>query len=210
MHTCTKNKNMEKQNIYQTENCPSLDGTSWDTAYSALQDCLDDVEENKPSNVEQGEIWVAKGTYTPDTYPSWAQGTHAEFYSFLMYPNISLYGGFDGSETDRNDRNWFENPTILSCNVTDNLNHACSMILISEMNCLIDGFIFTDAREFTVLEGRRRRRERRRLNEYSYDDMYEVLTDVDSGLGGGIKSNGTNVKVANCLFTNIEAFKGYV
>ena len=151
----------------------------------------------------------------------WAEGTTQPFYSFIMYNNISLYGGFDGTETNRNERNFYKNPTILSCNISSTdpngidptiYYHQCSMILISAMNNIIDGFIFKDSR-FTSedTDGRRRltTQKRRRLeNEYSYDGVHQVLSDTSDGRGGGINSNGTNVKIVNCLFTNIVATKG--
>ena len=34
-------------------------------------------------------------------------------------PKIRLFGGFDGTETKRDERNWYKNPTFIDGYVTD-------------------------------------------------------------------------------------------
>ena len=94
-----------------------------------MQSCLDDIRDNKPDDVLQGEVWVATGTYNPSEVASWAQGDGAEYNSYTMYPNTSIYGGFVGTETSRNSRNWRDNPTILSCNITGGNGEYCYYLL---------------------------------------------------------------------------------
>ncbi|HET8940823.1 MAG TPA: choice-of-anchor Q domain-containing protein [Rudaea sp.] len=50
------------------------------------------------------EIWVAQGTYTPVGYP---------FY-FTIRPEARVFGGFAGTESLRNQRDWLAHPTVLS------------------------------------------------------------------------------------------------
>lgn len=189
-----------------TGHCSGEDGQSWDTAYKDLQSCLDDIRDNKPDDVSQGEIWVATGTYTPSEAADWADGTDPQFYSFIMYDNTSLYGGFDGTETSRNSRDWRDNPSYLSCNITDDFgsNIVCSNILLAAMNTIVDGFVFKDAK-YVYLDPTRRR-----LGEYSKNGVGAVISDTTGGRGAGIQSNATNVVVVNNLFTNIVAQKGFV
>lgn len=74
------------------------DGSSWPEAYNKLQDAL-----NVASSGD--EIWVATGVYTPGTILT---------DSFKLVPGVKMYGGFFGSETSLNERDWVANPTILS------------------------------------------------------------------------------------------------
>ena len=94
------------------------DGSSWENASSDLQAMIDALADNNPQN-QPGEVWVATGIYEPQRQI--ISGT-AYSASFRMRDNISVYGGFDGNETTKDDRAktadgmpWqFENETILS------------------------------------------------------------------------------------------------
>ena len=83
---------------------PGGDGMSWETAYINLFDALDEAAID--SLIEQ--IWVAQGTYTPDR----GQGNQND--SFFLVNDLDLYGGFDGTEDQLDDRDPLKNPTILS------------------------------------------------------------------------------------------------
>ena len=76
------------------------DGTSWADAYTDLQTAIDNAG---GSDV----LWIAEGIYTPDS----------EDDSFVItgdQDGIELYGGFDGTETSRDQRAPREHRTILS------------------------------------------------------------------------------------------------
>lgn len=74
-------------------------GTSWSDAFSDLQDAV-------AIAAAADEIWVAAGTYTPSDTDATA--------SFVLAPGVELYGGFSGVETEREQRDWVVNETILS------------------------------------------------------------------------------------------------
>ncbi len=76
------------------------DGSTWDDAFTDLQDAL----LNTPTG---SSIWVAQGTYLP------SQNGDLDA-TFNLTGSITLYGGFDGTETSLDDRNVNENTTILS------------------------------------------------------------------------------------------------
>lgn len=81
------------------------DGSSWPNAFTDLQQALSEVGQ---SNDGICEIWVASGVYHPD------QGTGDQNRSFTMSNKVSIYGGFSGDETCRDEREpWFYE-TILS------------------------------------------------------------------------------------------------
>jgi uncharacterized repeat protein (TIGR01451 family) len=74
-------------------------GTSWANAYTDLQTAL--------GATSSGEIWVAAGSY----YPGATGDVDA---SFVLKNNVAVYGGFKGTETGRNQRDWKINVTKLS------------------------------------------------------------------------------------------------
>jgi hypothetical protein len=86
------------------------DGSSWDNAFTDLQDAL------QVASVPQ-EIWVAEGVYIPSN-----QIDPLQIYSktFILPNWVSIYGGFSGTETSRDQRDWNTNPTILSGDLDEN------------------------------------------------------------------------------------------
>ncbi|WP_442267568.1 InlB B-repeat-containing protein [Tenacibaculum sp. ZS6-P6] len=87
------------------------DGSSWADAYTNLQDAIDNT--NLPT-----QIWVAEGTYLPTS------GTGNGRTFKLENKVAEIYGGFNGTETALNQRDFRNNITILSgdLNGDDNTN----------------------------------------------------------------------------------------
>jgi hypothetical protein len=73
------------------------DGRSWENARRTLDSALLDA------GLEGGEVWVKAGQYT--------NRFRAEVFTYV-------YGGFNGTETNRADRNWAANPTVLDGNIS--------------------------------------------------------------------------------------------
>ena len=78
------------------------DGTSWDHAYGEAE-----FRQNLNNSPVGTEFWVAAGKYRPST-------TGDKTWYFVLDPGVSLYGGFTGTETSRNQRNWRTNVTVLT------------------------------------------------------------------------------------------------
>jgi len=200
-------------NCYELENCgDDLDGTTWDTAFYNIQDCFDKIKKDNPYTIYAPEIWVAKGTYKPSKAPLWALHNTKEFYSFIMYDGISMYGGFSGNEQNRTQRNWYSHPTYLSCFFGNDL--YCSTILDSANDCIIDGFIFMDARYIDETDPSQRRRMKSTNGDSDSDTQTfsltynDVITANTPGRGGGVYANGTNVVIANSVFADMVVSKG--
>ncbi|MCP5116237.1 MAG: right-handed parallel beta-helix repeat-containing protein, partial [bacterium] len=107
------------------------DGTSWARAFPDLQDAL--------AKSRTGDrIWVAAGTY----YPTADTDREA---SFKLREGVSVYGGFQGSETELTERDWSRNQTVLSGDIgrkgfaDDNSQH----VVWGADDAVLDGFVIT-------------------------------------------------------------------
>jgi predicted outer membrane repeat protein len=121
----------------------SGNGTSWANAYGSLQSAL-----AASSAGGKNEIWVAAGTYKPGT-----QRTD----TFSLILGVSVYGGFNGTEVTRSQRNFVTNPTILSGdidgqpdnydeNIANGISHTnvagnSYHVVSGGSNATLDGFI---------------------------------------------------------------------
>eukprot|EP01084_Bolivina_argentea_P021100 39188_1 len=168
------------------------DGSSWQKAHSDLQDCLDKLKQTG------GEIWVKSGIYTPSVVPEWKlklNKTTAIYKSFILYENITLYGGFIGTETEVKERDFAANPTILSCKLN---NGYCRQLMMAADNTIIDGFIFKDSQNDGSSDKRRLYTQSTGgANSISVED---VLTSTSTVVGAGIYTNSTNIMVTNSIF----------
>ena len=148
----------------------SGDGSSWSDAYTDLGDAL-------RATVPYDEVWVAQGTYVPGLVRS----SH-----FLIPVGKEVYGGFAGTEIDRAQRNYTNNPTILSGDIgisndtTDNVFH----VVIPSNESVLDGFTISDGNA--------------NLN-FSNDDR---------GKGAGLWADSSAFTVSNCIFNTNLAYQG--
>jgi predicted outer membrane repeat protein len=114
----------------------ATEGTSWSDALRYLQDAIDLVDYCGGVN----EVWVADGTYRTAT-----EGPDRTL-SFELRDGIAIYGGFNGTETSRNERDWKINESILTGEIgaapvsTDNAYHVVSASGVGS-TAVLDGFI---------------------------------------------------------------------
>ncbi|MCH2084993.1 MAG: T9SS type A sorting domain-containing protein [Saprospiraceae bacterium] len=107
------------------------DGSSWEDAFSNLQQAIELAEYGDT-------IWVAEGTY-------FSTDDDDRTKSFILKDGVALYGGFDGTETNLEERNWENNFTILSGNIgalndsTDNSYHVLYGVG-TDSTTVLDGF----------------------------------------------------------------------
>jgi hypothetical protein len=106
-------------------------GTSWANAFEDLQDAL-------AAAIVGDEIWVAQGVYKPTS-------TTDRSIDFEIPGGVNLYGGFNGTETQRSQRNWANNATILSGEIglgNDITDNSETLVSISGQTepVLLDGF----------------------------------------------------------------------
>lgn len=133
-----------KAPIYVNPNATGAnDGSSSANAYTDLQEALAAAEVGD-------EIWLVAGTYKPTSGDDRSA-------AFQLKSGVSLYGGFNGTETSREQRDWVANPTILSGDLlgndndnlsaneptrADNSYHVVYAIGVSG-NAILDGLIIT-------------------------------------------------------------------
>lgn len=112
------------------------DGTSWSDAFPTLTEALAAAEGGD-------EIWVANGTYTPTS-------TSDRTISFVIPSDISIYGGFAGDETSRDQRDSdpATNGTVLSGDIgvaDDNSDNSYHVVTATNtaVTTVLDGFTIT-------------------------------------------------------------------
>ncbi|MDD5064507.1 MAG: LamG domain-containing protein [Phycisphaerae bacterium] len=119
-------------------------GTSWENAFTDLQDGLEDAQTND-------EIWVAAGTYKPSEQYIYRdmgeEPNNPRYATFKLLDDVEVYGGFAGTETSREQRDWNVNETILSgdIGIPDNNSDNSYRVVTTHQNtdAYIDGFTIT-------------------------------------------------------------------
>jgi len=97
-------------------------GTSWDDAFDLSTASLE-------AGTAGDEFWVKAGEYQVN----------------IAITNRTLYGGFNGTETELSQRNWAKNQTIIK-----GVNNATSTLVSMFINATIDGFIIQDNQNSTA------------------------------------------------------------
>ncbi|MFH1377304.1 MAG: choice-of-anchor Q domain-containing protein [Planctomycetota bacterium] len=148
------------------------DGSSWNNAFVDLQDSLS-------LTVTNYDIWVASGTYVP-TVPNGDRNI-----SFLMKDDVNLYGGFNGTETMLDQRDWETNVSILS----------------GDLNGNDIGFTNNGENSYTVVTG---------CNNVTLDGFTITGGNSNSAsiYGGGMYNFIVSPIVKNCIFSGNSASHG--
>lgn len=175
------------------------DGTSWTKASGDLQKMIDELADNNPQN-QAGEVWVAAGTYAPQS--QLISGT-AYSASFRMRDGISVYGGFAGTETTKQERKkgtmpWdYTNVTILEGAYYDHANlqwNNNKWTLTSDSRHVVWFAPMANEGAFgrvTILDGV--------TIQGGYAQGGTGLDDFMTDRGGGVYMDGANSYLTNCV-----------
>ena len=167
------------------------DGTSWINAFTKLQFALDAA---KPGD----HLWIAAGNYTPS-------GPTPETSHFLVTTPVEIYGGFIGTETSLNQRDWNTNFTIISGDIAGNDNpadfttnrednaHHVLIINAGQTHTIIDGLNF---------EGGSTRLDANNFFPDANDIPYNRWS------GGALYIYRSGATIRNCLFRSNDATRG--
>lgn len=164
-------------------------GTSWANAYRSL---YDGIAYACPGD----QVWVAAGTYKPTT------GTERRI-SFKLRNGIAVYGGFIGTETALEARDWRANRCILSGNIgdqtlkTDNSLHVFRNIGVNN-TAILDGFTIRDGYANLPGDPTGAGMYNLRSNPQILNCTFEANEAAfGAGMGNEAKSSPT---VSNCIF----------
>lgn len=175
------------------------DGSSWDNASGDLQKMIDELADNNPQN-QAGEVWVAAGTYAPQS--QLISGT-AYSASFRMRDGISVYGGFAGTETTKQERKkgtmpWdYTNVTILEGAYYDHANlqwNNNKWTLTSDSRHVVWFAPMANEGAFgrvTILDGV--------TIQGGYAQGGTGLDDFKTDRGAGVYMDGANAYLTNCI-----------
>lgn len=188
------------------------DGSSWTNAYTSLQSAISVA-------VSGDEVWVAAGTYKPSAYPVGRTSTNTREYAFYLESGVDYYGGFDGSETLRSERDYVSNVTILSGDIGtvnssgDNCYHV--IVSINESTAhILDGFTITkgyaNGGTNATINGQSNIWANSGGAMHTYVSTMTISNCIFDGnygqYGGAIKDVGSPITFTNCVFSNNYAF----
>lgn len=166
---------------------PTQNGTSWTMAYSNLQAAIT----NAPTNAE---IWVAQGIYKPTK-------TTDRTISFNIPNGVMLFGGFAGTETTQNQRDFRVNSTILSgeigsvSTVDDNSYHVVTFSAVNNTT-ILNGF--------TIMGGNANL-----TSDRTHPSPSPTVQPITINDGGGIGLDiGSSPLIINCKIISNDAVFG--
>ncbi|MEE9367545.1 MAG: hypothetical protein V3V05_01645 [Pontiella sp.] len=173
------------------------EGLSWSSAFSTVQGAI-----NAASDAGGGDVWVKAGVHKSDGL--------SRSSTIELKPNVALYGGFRGNETQMDQRNVKANRTILSGEfgrvgaTSDNSFH----VLTGASHSRIDGFIITRGNANSAAE--------HRFGGgllFPPDSSGAVIANCTfeknyAESGGAIHIRSSNILVTNCTFYSNSAESG--
>ena len=132
------------------------------------------------------EIWVVAGVYTPGTYIT---------STFVLTEGIALYGGFAGTESARNERNWATNVTVLSGDIDSNdWNTDTNNIAESWLDIVGDNAEHVVSSGYTAIN--------------AVLDGFTITAGKNTGSGGGLFYDEGNPTLANLVFSGNQSDSG--
>ncbi|HPO16228.1 MAG TPA: choice-of-anchor Q domain-containing protein, partial [Candidatus Hydrogenedentes bacterium] len=161
------------------------DGSSWASPFGSLQAAMDFA-------MPGDEVWVAAGTYTATTDPV-----------VTMKVGVSIYGGFAGTETARDERDWTANVTVID-------GENARRCVLGANNATLDGFTITHGSAIGSNGGGmlNNRVSPSVSNCIFIANVSQRDDEYNGGIGGGMYNSGDSPSVNNCTFTRNSASEG--
>lgn len=150
-------------------------GTSWADAKKTVQEAITD-------SVNGDEVWVRQGTYTLASTVSIAK-------------EVKVYGGFAGTETSREQRQWWARSTVL-----DGQN-ARTCVVVNSKKAALDGFRIAKGSPFGISLGT--------CPGWVLEDATIIANcAIYDTIGTGVNCNNFVGIIRNCLIYNNTAYEG--
>ncbi|HNT74341.1 MAG TPA: Ig-like domain-containing protein, partial [Anaerolineae bacterium] len=170
------------------------DGSSWADAFTDLQAGL-------AAAIAGDELWVAEGAYLPTA------GTDRAA-SFALKNDVAIYGGFAGTETNRDQRDWAAHVTTLSGDigvtgvVTDNVYHVVRGTNLAR-SAILDGFTISGG----CADGYDNDHRGGGIHNSNSDPTLRnvIITNNFAEDGGGMYSRDGNPQLINVIFVSNTA-----
>ncbi|MBK8965416.1 MAG: hypothetical protein IPM36_01815 [Lewinellaceae bacterium] len=159
------------------------DASSWATATPFLQDALDAAQFGDT-------VWVSQGLYKP--------GSGIDRYAaFVLRNGIRVFGGFAGTETQLNQRDWAAHPTVLSGDIgapNDSTDNSYNLLYLTKtgMSTRIDGIVLERANANNPDN----------VNVFAHERGHSGSAIYLDGQGAG---NFAYLTLANCTIRNNRA-----
>jgi hypothetical protein len=175
------------------------DGTTWATAFTTIQDGIDAAFADAG-----GDVWVAEGVYDEERV-SMMHDPAVDTGSLMLEEGVHLYGGFTGTETELDERDWETYPTIIDGSTARGGEPAYHVIIGAD-NATLDGFTVTGGNARIEGDGWGRGG-----GMYNYDSSPTLTSCVFTGNtctrdGGGMYNGGSSSPtVTDCLFQGNRA-----
>lgn len=186
-------------------------GSSWDNAYNYLQDALADPCAQV--------IWVADGTYYPDSNSADPNGSGSRDASFVLKNSVAIYGGFAGyGAPDPNTRDIKLYETILSGDLKGNdhqLADPCDLLSDpcraensyhvvtgsnTDVTAILDGFTITAGNADSGGWPNSYGGGMFNLNANCTVNKCTFIENSTAGSGGAMWNYQSNLQVINCIF----------
>ncbi len=194
--------------LYVNSSVSAGNGNSWANAVPQLADALKWAKEQCDADPAVFDaiplkIYVAQGTYKPLYRADDLNGSNPQDRdnAFVMVKNVQIYGGFEGTETTLEERNYQASPTILSGDIdavsglsADDAHHV--IISAGDVgSALLDGF--------TVSGG----------YQTSADGNTSITvnnTAIRYERGSGLSISNSSPQIRNVIFSGNRAYAGVV
>lgn len=182
----------------------AANGSSWTDAYTSLETAIQ-------AAVSGDEIWVAAGVYYPTNDYGLGAGSRGKH--FRLKNGVQVFGGFKGTETNRNKRDPALNVTILSGDIgasgvtSDNCYHVFYHPATMELDhsAVLDGVTISDGNAGD--DASPHDRGAGMYNSSASPDLVDCIFADNSAAanGGGMYNDSSSPVLTDCEFSGNAA-----